>query len=98
MNHKAYKFRIYPTKVQEELLNRTFGCVRFLWNQHVSAFNSFSKEGPNRKITSKLLKDSSEFAWLNAVSAAALQQKDMDFAEFTKQYFSKNRNKKLGRP
>lgn len=98
MNHKAYKFRIYPTKSQETLLNQTFGCVRFLWNKHVEAFNSFSKEGPNRKVTSKILKDTHEYSWLNTVSAAALQQKDMDFTEFQKQHFDKKRKSKVGRP
>ncbi|MBD3186406.1 helix-turn-helix domain-containing protein, partial [Candidatus Bathyarchaeota archaeon] len=29
----AYKFRIYPNVAQEEMLNKTFGCCRFLWNQ-----------------------------------------------------------------
>lgn len=96
--HKAYKFRIYPTKSQEINLNKTFGCVRFLWNKHVATFNSFNIEGPIQKITSKLLKDVEQYSWLNEVSAAALQQKDMDFFEFKKQYFSKSRTKKLGRP
>ncbi|MCA4936872.1 helix-turn-helix domain-containing protein, partial [Clostridioides difficile] len=25
---KAYKFRIYPNKKQQELINKTFGCCR----------------------------------------------------------------------
>lgn len=29
---KAYKFRIYPSKEQEELFAKTFGCVRKVWN------------------------------------------------------------------
>ena len=29
---KAYKFRIYPNKTQESLLQKTFGCVRFVYN------------------------------------------------------------------
>ena len=29
---KAYKFRIYPNKTQECLLQKTFGCVRFIYN------------------------------------------------------------------
>ena len=29
---KAYKFRIYPNKTQESLLQKTFGCVRFIYN------------------------------------------------------------------
>ena len=28
----AYKFRIYPTAEQEDLILRTFGCVRFVYN------------------------------------------------------------------
>lgn len=32
MKNKAYKFRIYPNKQQEELIQKTFGCVRFVYN------------------------------------------------------------------
>ncbi|MFR0829856.1 MAG: helix-turn-helix domain-containing protein [Thomasclavelia sp.] len=27
---KAYKYRIYPNKQQEEQINKTFGCCRFV--------------------------------------------------------------------
>jgi putative transposase len=30
--HFSYKYRIYPTKEQEILLSKHFGCVRFVWN------------------------------------------------------------------
>ena len=30
---KAYKYRIYPNKTQEELLAKTFGCCRFVYNR-----------------------------------------------------------------
>ena len=29
---KAYKYRLYPNKEQEVLLNKHFGCVRFVYN------------------------------------------------------------------
>ena len=29
---KAYKYRIYPNKKQEELIQKTFGCCRFIYN------------------------------------------------------------------
>ena len=32
MGNKAYKFRIYPNDKQAELINKTFGCTRFIWN------------------------------------------------------------------
>ena len=96
--HKAYKFRIKPTKSQEVLLNKTFGCVRFVWNKHIAAFNSYGIEGPIQQVTSKRLKDTDSYEFLNEVSAAALQQKERDFDEFKKQFFNKNRKKKVERP
>ncbi len=33
MANKAYKFRLYPTGEQEQLLAKTFGCVRFVYNK-----------------------------------------------------------------
>ena len=30
---KAYKYRIYPNTEQEKLIQRTFGCCRFVYNQ-----------------------------------------------------------------
>lgn len=95
--HKAYKYRIYPTKEQRLYLNQVFGSTRFVWNQLVANFNSWSKEGPNRPMTEKILKDKPEFSWLGDSISYALQQKRMDFDETKKQFFNKNRKKSLGR-
>ncbi|SCW70273.1 Helix-turn-helix domain-containing protein, partial [Eubacterium ruminantium] len=32
---KAYKYRIYPNKTQQELIHKTFGCVRFVYNYYL---------------------------------------------------------------
>lgn len=95
MHLKAYKYRIYPTKEQEVLLNKTFGCCRFVWNKLVENFNN--KEN-DVIVNEKTLKDNPEFSFLKEVSASTLQQKRMDFVEFKKQYFNKKRKVKLGRP
>ena len=29
---KGYVFRLYPNKNQEELINKTIGCSRFIYN------------------------------------------------------------------
>jgi len=94
MHLKAYKYRIYPTKEQEVLLAKTFGCVRFVWNKLVENFNN----NDGTKVTEKTLKDQEEFSFLNEVSAAALQSKKLDFIETRKQYFNKKRKVKIGRP
>ena len=94
MQLKAYKYRIYPTKEQEVLLAKTFGCCRFVWNKLVENFN----KNDGTIVNEKILKDQEEFEFLKEVSASTLQQKRMDFVEFKKQYFNKKRKVKLGRP
>lgn len=34
--NKTYKYRLYPTKEQQELMHKTFGCVRFVYNYYLS--------------------------------------------------------------
>lgn len=34
--NKAYKFRLYPNDKQKELINKTFGCARFIYNYMLS--------------------------------------------------------------
>ena len=95
---KSYKYRIYPKKGQANYLDQNFGAVRFLWNQLVANFNSWSAEGPNRPMNEKILKDDPETPWLKDMISYALQQKRMDFEETKKQFFNKGRKVKLGRP
>lgn len=51
---RSYKYRMYPNKAQEELLAKTFGCVRIIWNACVDSFNSYDKEtNPNPRFPTK---------------------------------------------
>jgi len=94
----SYKYRLYPNKTQIILLNKTFGCVRYYWNQQVSIFKTYNKETnpkPEFKASTELR---NENEWMKEVSAAAIQQKEIDFKEYKKQLFSKTRKKKIGFP
>jgi transposase, IS605 OrfB family, central region len=95
---KAFRYRIYPNKEQESLLNKTFGCVRVVWNHNVEVFNSYDKELAEQRIplTSTELRRKHE--WMKEVSASAVQQKAMDFRQFKQNFFSKTRKGKIGRP
>lgn len=95
---KAYKYRLLPNKTQEVLLSKTFGCVRYVWNHNVATFNSYDLlENPKPKYkTSTELRN--EMEWMREVSAAAIQQKEIDFKEFKKQRFLNSRKKSIGNP
>ena len=34
--YKAYKLRIYPTNLQRELIEKTFGCTRYIYNNFLA--------------------------------------------------------------
>lgn len=39
--HRGYKFRIYPTPVQEQFFAKSFGCNRFVWNYFLNERKEF---------------------------------------------------------
>lgn len=84
---KAYKYRIYPNKQQEELIQKTFGCCRFVYNQmlalkiekYKSEKISISKIDCNN-YCNQVLKKKCE--WLKEVDKFALTNSiyNMDYA------------------
>lgn len=80
MAQRAYKYRVYPDPEQQQLLLRTFGCTRFVWNYMLGErsriwaqeHRSLSFAEQSRMLTE--LKSQAEYAWLNEVSSVALQQ------------------------
>ncbi|MCG5056804.1 MAG: transposase [Limnoraphis sp. WC205] len=80
MVEKALKFRFYPTPEQENLLRRTLGCVRLVYNKALAArteawYERFERVGYSQ--TSSMLtgwKKEEELDFLNEVSCVPLQQ------------------------
>jgi putative transposase len=76
----AYKCRAYPDSDQAAILNRTFGCVRVVWNRTLAARQArwaTERRGTSYRDTDAALttmKRLPELAWLNEVSSVPLQQ------------------------
>ena len=82
---KGIKFRIYPNREQQKLINQTLGCCRLIYNKGLAMRSEAYENG--RKVgfsqTSAMLtelKRSDAFAFLKAVDSIALQQslRDLD--------------------
>lgn len=82
---KGVKFRAYPNKEQQNLINQTLGCCRLIYNKGLAmrnnAYSNGEKVGYNQ--TSAMLtelKKSDDFAFLKQVDSIALQQslRDLD--------------------
>ena len=76
---RVYKFRLYPTEAQTELLAKHFGCARFVYNyflnQRIEQYRLTGKsDGFYAQIkTLTELKKQEETAWLKEVNAQSLQ-------------------------
>jgi putative transposase len=77
---RAYKYRFYPTGPQEQLLMRTFGCVRLVWNRALEERQRrYTEEGQSTGYvdTAHWLtewKRDPDLAFLGEVSNVPLQQ------------------------
>ena len=80
MVKRAYKYRFYPTAEQAEQLNRTFGCVRLVYNKaleectHLYATEHRSMTYVQSSTALTAWKRTDELAFLNEVSSVPLQQ------------------------
>lgn len=83
---RAYRYRLYPNKKQRELIHKTIGCCRFVYNYYLNKrieiyqnegktlnYNACANDLPNLK---------QQYQWLREVDSIALQQalKDLDNA------------------
>jgi len=70
LQHKAFKFRLYPTKQQAELMQKTFGCARFVYN-HMLAYNlnGYKEHGKEWKLDFAYKKFRDQHEFLKEVSA-----------------------------
>ena len=92
MRHKAYKYRLYPTKEQEVLLSKHFGSARWIYNyalnKKIVAYQT-NKESLSRFTIQKdlvTLKKSEDTEWLKEVNSqtlqASLENLDKAFTKF----------------
>lgn len=107
--HRALKLRIYSTKEQEILINKTFGCCRQIYNNRLFERNEFYENvirpEPDKAKQKELWKTahfSSEkemkekFPYLAEVSAQALCSARLFAEQAYKNFFSSIKGKRAG--
>lgn len=88
---KAYKFRIYPNKQQEELINKTFGCCRFVYNKYlakrIELYENNKETYSYKQCSSDLTNLKKELVWLKEVDSTSLQSSLKDLETAYKKFF-----------
>lgn len=74
---KGYKFRLYPTKEQMHLIEQTFGCCRYVYNEALSVRRQWYKDTgqvlSKYDLMRRLPALKAANPWLRDVDAVALQ-------------------------
>ena len=105
MKTYTYKYRLYPNRVQAELIAQTFGCVRYVYNHLldlcITAYKETGKKPSkfdrDKAITS--LKHDGEHEWLKDPPNAALQSANADLEKAYTNFFRRvKKGEKLGFP
>lgn len=93
--NKCYKFRIYPSTKQTEILMQMNGARRFVWNWALEKCEKYYTEN-NKTIKFKtissdltILKKTHEYKWLNECNAKSLQQSLNDLISTYNGFFNK---------
>ena len=86
--YKAYKFRLYPNDVQRILVNKTFGCTRFIYNYFLDKCKN------NRYIKAfdmcnEIKELYVEYPFLKEVDSCALRCSVFNLEDSFKNFFSK---------
>ena len=83
---KAYKFRIYPNETQKELIEKTFGCTRFVYNHmlalQIKMYKEQGKSHSKYDLVKMIPSLKKEHEWLKEVDSTCLQASidDLDSA------------------
>ena len=92
--NRAFKFRIYPNREQQELIAKTFGCVRFVYNRMLSdRIEHYKATGKSLNNTPAAYKK--EYEWLREVDSLALANAQMNLNKAYANFF---RDKSIGFP
>ena len=92
--NKSYKFRIYPNAEQKELLAKTFGCVRFIYNKMLAdKIEHYKNTG--KKLNNTPAQYKKEFEWLKEVDSLALTNAQLNLQTAYNNFF---RSKSVGFP
>ena len=88
---KAYKFRIYPNKLQREQINKTFGCCRFVYNRYlakrIELYKTNNETYSYKQCSSDLTILKKELVWLKEPDKFSLQNVLKDLESAYKKFF-----------
>ena len=103
---KGYVLRLYPTDKQKELINKTIGCTRFIYNHFLDEkINDYKETGKSKSCYDQIKELPvlcKEYSWLSEVDSCSLRTSLFNLEDAYKRFFNKQnefprfKNKDIG--
>ena len=97
MRYKAYKYRIYPNREQQELINKHIGCCRYVYNlcleKKINAYKTSNKTISSFELMKILpsLKKEQETSFLKEVNSLSLQASNRNLDSAYQRFFKEKK-------
>ena len=88
---KGYIFRMYPDKNQKQLINKTIGTSRFIYNYFLTdKINEYKDTGKSKSAYDQIKlipKLSKEYPWIKEVDSSALRTSIFNLEDAYKRFY-----------
>ena len=88
--YKAYKFRIYPNEEQKILLNKSFGCARFVYNYYLNLSIKDGYKNSNAYIKDYVNELKYEYPFLTEIDSIIIRQSIFNLDNAYQRFFKNN--------
>ena len=86
--YKTYKFRLYPNNKQKEIIHKTFGCVRFVYNYFLNECKEIGYQKAY-DMCKKLKELEKEYLFLKEVDSSSLRNSIFNLEDSYRNFFNK---------
>ena len=90
--YKAYVFRIYPNDIQKELINKSLGCSRFIYNYYLSIIKENVYMSANNCIKDYVDNLKYSYPFLTEVDSIIIRKSLFNLENSFERFFNKQSN------
>ena len=86
--YKSFKFRLYPNELQLELINKSFGCSRFIYNYYLSNIKNNGYKDAYSNIDDYVNNLKYEYVFLQEVDSTLIRKTLFHLDDNIKKYYN----------
>ena len=86
--YRSYKFRIYLNDIQRELINKSFGCSRFVYNHYLSKIKNNGYQDAYSNISDYVNSLKYEYVFLQDVDSTLIRKTLFNLDDNIKRFYN----------